>query len=345
VLGLAAPFLVNAVSYVGIIAVLLWWRPAVPRSDDIPPEHIVGAIRAGLHYAINSDALRATLARAAAYFVFASAFWAMLPLIARDILGGGPTLYGVLLTSVGAGAVGGALVLPRVKGALGPDRTVMAGTLGTASVLAILALVPQTWAAIGAAALAGFSWIAVLSSLNVSAQTALPDWVRARGLSVFLTVFFGAMAGGSLVWGQVASLWSIPTALVAAACGAVLLVPLTARFRLGRGESDLTPSMHWPEPVMAESTAADGPVLIKIEYRVAAAERLNFIALMRQLAGGRRRHGGYGWTLRQDAGDRECFFETWHEASWLEHRRHHRRVTADDHRLQNEIADLQASDD
>jgi len=92
VLGLAAPFLVNAVSYVGIIAVLLWWRPAVPRSDDIPPEHIVGAIRAGLHYAINSDALRATLARAAAFFVFSSAFWAMLPLIARDILGGGPTL-------------------------------------------------------------------------------------------------------------------------------------------------------------------------------------------------------------------------------------------------------------
>jgi len=103
--------------------------------------------------------------------------------------------------------------------------------------------------------------------------------------------------------------------------------------------------MHWPEPVMAESTAADGPVLIKIEYRVAAAERLNFIALMRQLAGGRRRHGGYGWTLRQDAGDRECFFETWHEASWLEHRRHHRRVTADDHRLQNEIAALQVSED
>jgi hypothetical protein len=199
--------------------------------------------------------------------------------------------------------------------------------------------------AIAASALAGLSWIAVLSSLNVSAQTALPDWVRARGLSVFLTVFFGAMSLGSLAWGQVASIWGIPVALLAAAIGAVVVLPLIRRARLQQGAKlDLTPSMHWPAPVIAEDTAPDGPVMIQISYVVDPVRVAEFSGLMRELAASRRRGGGYHWSLMRDAADPSLFVETWWEASWLDHLRQHQRVTHEDKALQLRIADALGTD-
>ena len=346
-LGLYAPFAVNALSFLVIIAALLWWTPPEEPARRLPPEHVGGAIRAGLRYAVNSRPLLATLARAAAFFAFASAYWAMLPLIARDVLAGGPTLYGILLGAVGAGAVVGALALPGIRKTLGPDRTVAAGSFGTALVLVVFALVPNPIVAAAASALAGVAWIAVLSSLHVSAQTALPDWVRARGLSIFLTVFFGAMSGGSLVWGQVASLAGIPAALLIASAGAVLFVPLSWRAKLGQGaDMDLAPSMHWPTPIVGIADAEErGPVMIQVAYEIGGPDRSAFRDLMAELARARRRGGAYGWTLMQDAEDPSRFVETWFEASWIEHLRHHERVSREDRALQERIRALHRGDD
>lgn len=346
-LGIAAPFALNALSFIGIIAALLWWRPPAVPARPLPPERIGPAIRAGLRYAVNSRPLRATLLRAAGFFLFASAYWALLPLIVREVLSGGPTLYGILLACVGAGAVAGALALPMIKRRLGPDRTVAAGTLGTAVTLALFAVAPNPIVAGAASTLAGLSWIAVLSSLNVSAQTALPDWVRARGLSIFLTVFFGSMAGGSLLWGQVASLAGIPGALIIAAGGAVLAIPLTWRAKLNQGEAlNLAPSMHWPAPLVTGDDAAErGPVMIQVSYQIADDRHDEFVALMQDLAQARRRGGGTDWSLMQDAAAPRHFVETWFEASWVDHLRHHERVTGADHALQDRIAALLAGDD
>lgn len=340
--GLASPFLINALSVIGIVAALWWWTPPSSPTTSLPPEHVGGAIRAGLRYAVNNGPLKATLIRAATFFLFASAFWAMLPLIAREVLSGGATLYGLLLTSIGAGAVAGAFLLPMVKKRLGADTLVAFGTIGTAAVLLVMAVANHQMIAIAAAAIAGLSWIAVLSSLNVSAQTSLPDWVRARGLSIFLTVFFGSMSLGSLIWGQVASIWTIPSALIVAAIGALAMIPLTRRAHLGLGESlDLTPSMHWPEPVLASKTTPDGPVMIQVTYQVAENDRSAFRSLMSVLADSRHQGGGYRWSLMNDAADPNSFIETWWEASWLDHQRHHARVTEEIRRLQEQIAALQ----
>lgn len=341
-LGVVAPFVVNALSFVAIVLALIWWRPAPSPPSTLPPEQVFGAMRAGVRYALNSAPLKRTLVRAAAFFLFASAYWAMLPLIAKDVLGGGATLYGVLLGCVGAGAVVGALILPWIRKSLGANRTVACGALGTAAMLVLFALAPIDVVAALAASLGGVAWIAVLSTLNVAAQTALPDWVRARGLSIFLTVFFGAMSLGSLVWGQVAGATSIPVALMLAAVGAVVAVPVTWRAKLGEGEvPDLAPSMHWPEPMLAGGTpSADRAVTILIFYDIAAGNRPTFQSLMQELAAVRRRQGGYGWTLIQDASDPSRFAETWHESSWTEHLRHHARVTAADKALQDRIHQL-----
>ncbi|MFY0615168.1 MAG: MFS transporter [Hyphomicrobiaceae bacterium] len=341
-LGIWSPFALNAVSFIGIIAALLWWRQPPKPEHRLPPEHIVPAIVGGWRYVANSRPLRATLIRAAAFFAFASAYWAMLPLIARELLTGGPTLYGLLLGAIGGGAVLGALLLPTIKRALGPDRTVAAGTVGTALVLAVFATVDHELVAIAVSALAGASWIAVLASFHVSAQTALPDWVRARGLSFFLTVFFGAMSGGSLLWGQVASSVGIETSLLVAAAGAILMIPLTWHAKLNQGEQlDLAPSMHWPTPVVSRENVGDrGPVMIQITYQVPAENLDLFSGLMAKLKAARRRGGGYGWTLMASADVTDLYVETWFEASWNDHLRHHERVTGEDQKLQERIQEL-----
>ncbi len=334
--GVAYPFLINAASYLIVVAALLWWRPAGTTDPRLPPEHLVGAIRLGLAHARHNDALKATLWRAVGFFLFASAFWSLLPLITRTLIGAGAEFYGILLGCVGAGAVSGALGLGSLRRRLGADRVVLAGTVCTAGVLALMATGPGQVLAAAGGFLTGVSWIAVLTSLNVSAQVALPDWVRARGLSLFVTVFFGSMTAGSLIWGQVATLAGIPGALMTAAAGAVLVAGLTWRFKLGTGaDLDLAPSMHWPAPVISAHHDTDtGPVLVSIEYQVAAADRRAFLTAIAALAPARGRIGGYDWGLFEDTERDGVFVETFKTASWIDHLRQHDRVTNADKALQ-----------
>lgn len=337
--GIAAPFIVNTVSFLGVIAALLWWRSDEDHRHDTPREHLLGAMGAGLRFAASSPPLRATLARAVVFFLFASAYWALMPLIARQELAGGPTLYGLMLGAVGAGAVGGAFLLPALKARMGADALVAAGTAGTALVLVLFAVIQTPAVAILASALAGVSWIAVLTNLNVSAQMALPNWVRARGLSIFVTVFFGSMTLGSVIWGQIAALSDIPAALLIAAGGALLGIPLTWRLKLQQGAGlDLSPSMHWPAPAVAGPVAPDrGPVLILVEYRIDPDQSERFLKAIAGLADARRRHGAYRWGVYEDAADPGRYLEHFQEGSWAEHLRHHERVSGADRVLQEAV--------
>lgn len=293
----------------------------------------------GLRYSLHSPPLRATLLRGAAYFLFASAWWALLPLVAKTALGGDARIYGMLMTCVGSGAVGGALILPRVRARLGPDGTATAGALAAVLVLALVAVFERPLAAAAAALVFGGSWIFVLATLLVSVQTALPNWVRARGLAVFLSVFFGTMALGSVLWGQVASVAGIRWALLLAAAGMLLGIPLTRRARLGQGEGlDLTPALHWPAPVVTVEDPYDrGPVMVTVEYEIAPADRERFRCLMGELSRARRRMGAVQWGLMEDAAAPGRFVECFFEASWVAHLRHHERVAASDRHLQERI--------
>jgi MFS family permease len=341
--GIAWPYLLNAASFLVVIAALLWWRPPPRPQSHLPAERFWSAVRAGLRYARSSGPLRSTLIRAVAFFLFASAYWALLPLIARQELGGGPELYGLMLGAMGLGAVAGAVVLPTLKARLGVDALVAVGTVGTALVLVVFALVRRPDAAVLASLLAGASWIAVLSSLNVSAQLALPDWVRARGLSIFITVFFGAMTLGSLIWGQLASLLGIPTTLAIAAAGALLGALVTFRWKLQQGAAlDLSPSAHWPEPLVARNVEPDrGPVMVTIDYRIEPENAAAFLTAMAGLEAERRRNGAYAWGLFENAAEPGHYLEYFTEESWLGHLHHHDRVTEADRALQSSIRALQ----
>ncbi|MFZ5739579.1 MAG: MFS transporter [Pseudomonadota bacterium] len=345
IIGIAAPFWINALSNFAVIGALLWWRPPAARSSSLPPERLFGAIVIGFRHARYNLELRATLIRAVAFFFFASAYWALLPLVARSRIAGGPELYGILLGAIGLGAIGGAFALPWVKARLGPDRVVAVGTFGTAISLVLFGAVQRAELAVLACVIAGMSWIAVLASLNVSVQVALPDWVRGRGLAMFVTTFFGAMTAGSALWGQVASMFGLPAAHFAAAAGAVLGIAATWRWKLhGSADSDLSPSMHWPSPVLTvEADADQGPVLITVEYRIADAERDAFLRAILQLSRQRRRDGAYAWDVFEDAADKGCFVEVFKVASWLEHLRQHQRVTNADRIVQDSVRRFHAA--
>jgi len=338
--GMAAPFWLNALSTLGVIAALIWWRPpADTAAGHLPTERFGRAIRAGLRHARNNPHLRATLFRAAGFFIFASAYWALLPLTARDQVAGGPTLYGVLLGAIGAGAVAGAFTLPFVQRRFGADGPAWAGTVGTAIAMVLYGLARQPAVALAASVVAGVSWIAVLSALNVSAQVALPGWVRGRGLSIFSTVMFGGLSFGSALWGQVAALTSLPVAHFIAAAGALLAIPLLWRWKLQTGAGvDFTPSMHWPQPTLSHDIEADrGPVLVTVEYRVNPADRGAFVDAITKLAPERRRNGAFEWGLFEDAAHDGRFLETFLLDSWMEHLRQHERVTEADRARQEAV--------
>jgi MFS family permease len=339
-LGVAWPFLINALSYLIVIAALLWWRPPGPPPRVLPAEHILVAIRSGLRYSRASEPLKHTLCRTVLFVVFASAYFALLPLIARVRLSGGADLYGLLVGCIGAGAVLGAILLPRVRVRLGPSRLVAASTVITVVVLTAFALSRETTIAVAASLLAGASWIAALSSFHVSTQMSLPDWVRARGLSIYTAVFFGSVAGGSLLWGQLAAGLGLSGALLVAAGGAFLSLWPASRFKLQSGEAlNLSPSSHWPQPIIAGEAAHDqGPVMITVEYQVPPEQAMPFLDALRELAKARRRGGAFGWGIYRDTAEPARYLEYFLEESWLEHLRHHERVTEDDRALQERVA-------
>ena len=344
--GIAAPFWLNAFSNAGVIAALVWWRAPRRSAAGLPPESLGSAMRAGIRYVRYNTHLSATLIRTTGFFVFASAYWALLPLVARGRIAGGAELYGILLGAIGASAVGGAFILRRLKAKLGADRLVSAATLATAAATVLFALAREPWTAVAASLIAGASWIAAVSSLNVSAQVALPDWVRGRGLAMYVTVMFGALTIGSAIWGGLASLTGVPAALLLAAAGGMVVIPLTWRWKLQTGaDVDFSPSMQWPEPVTLHAIEPDrGPVLVTIEYHIDPKNREPFLHAIGRNARERLRDGAYDWGIYEDTAKEGRFLETFLSDSWLDHMRQHQRVTKADDAVERAVRRFQIGD-
>ncbi len=347
--GLAAPFVANAISHVFIIVALLLWRRPEATASTLPPEPIGAAMVTGLRHAAHNAPLKATMLRALGFFLFASAYWALLPLVARNVPGGGAELYGFMLAAIGAGAVGGALILPRIRGRFDTNWLAAGGVVVTALSMILLSLVTNPLAAVIASFAGGAGWITVLTSLNISAQTSLPNWVRARGLAIFMMVFFGSMALGSTIWGQVATAMSVDAALQIAAAGALLAIPLTWSAKLGQGdELDLSPSSYWPMPPVSQYLGEvddRGPVMITIEYRIETGREEDFVAAIRELSGERYRDGAHDWGIYQDTENPDTWIEWFLVSSWAEHLRQHERTTAHDKDIQEKVREFHTAEE
>lgn len=340
--GVGWTFALNAVSYAAFAVVLLRWRPDPVRHRH-EGERLAGAMRVAVGYVRNAPAMRRVLARAALWVLPGSALWALLPLVAADRLGLGSDGYGVLLGSLGVGAVASVAFLGRVRARLSSSQVVVGTGAVYAGATAVVAVGTSPALAVLVLLLAGASWIVLLSTVNATAQLILPAWVRARALATYLLVFQGGQAVGATGWGFLAGATSTETALLVAA-GTTLAGAATVRWvRLpDPALIDPAPSTHWPEPALVlDPASAGGPVLVTVEYRVAEPDVAAFVAAMEYVARSRRRLGARRWGLHRDGADPTRFVESYQVASWTEHlRQHDERLTVADRLREETVAAL-----
>lgn len=341
VAGAAAAFALNALSYVGLIVVLARWRPERP-AEAFPREGLGAAMRAGLRYVAMSPGLRAVLLRALVFGMGVSAVPALLPLVARELVDGGPLTYGLLLGAFGAGAVVGALSSTRLRARLSTEALVRVAALFFALASVVTGFSRSLALTLLVLPLAGAGWVLALSSFNVTVQMSTPRWVVARCLSLYQMATFGGMAGGSWLWGSLAEHGGLPVAFVGAAgvllgCAALGIVrPLTDVE--GR---DLGPWRQWNAPPTAVPVEGrTGPVVIAIDWRISETDQLEFLELMAERRRIRRRDGAHGWVLLRDVEDSNLWVERYHAPTWLDYVRLNNRITRDDAELFERLRQL-----
>jgi MFS family permease len=306
-------------------------------------------MRVGVQFVRQSPRMRAVLWRIATFFLHATALLALLPLLAQrlDARGGGwasvvhgatvtsetpasAATFTLLLAAMGAGAMIATLFLPRWRQALGRDVLVLRGTLAQASATGIMAIAPHIGIAAPAMFLAGMAWITSANTLSVSAQLALPNWVRARGMSVYQMAIMGATAFGAAIWGHIASMTSLPISVGFAAVSGVAAMLLVQRWVKDRSiEEDLSPSTAWKAPTAAHPPGA-GKIIVTIEYLIQPEKGPEFVLLMQESKRSRLRQGALHWQLLHDITEPQKYVEYIEDESWVEHLRRFDRVTASD---------------
>jgi MFS family permease len=325
-----------------LLLMIVVFRLRPPQHEGEGGERFGSALRAGARYVRFSPLARPVLMRAALFSLGASALWSLLPVVAVGPLGLDSRGLGLLMGCVGAGAIAGATVLPRLRRSLALDVLIAVATVALALGLSGLAWIREP-ALVGAALVfTGASWLTVLASLNTAAQRAAPGWVRARTLASFQLVFQGCLALGSLIWGLTAGAAGVRTALMVAV--GVLLAGVVAarRWTLAPGEDvDLTPATAWSHPELSmEPEPSDGPVLVTLEYRVLPEHAAEFVGAMEELGRVRRRDGAYAWSLYEDLDEPGRYLEGFTVGSWSEHLRQHGRRTVSDLELERRIESL-----
>jgi MFS family permease len=338
--GPAATFALNAVTFLWVAIVLARSRRA-PRTSGMPAERWIGGMFAGLRYVRHSPALVSALVRCACVVASASCLTALLPVYARVDLGLSSAEFGVLLGCMGVGALLAAWALPAIRERTAPDPLLALAAVVFAAALVELAFSRNLVLAAVGMLVAGAGWMSMVSTLNVAAQMATASWVQTRVLAVYLVTFQGAIAVGSLTWGEVASRSGARTALLAGAVASIVLLVVRFRFPLAAKEGDFTPSLHWPTPkLLCQPREDDGPVLVLIEYNVPLEHAAKFAHALSALERHRRRDGAVEWAFYRDPAMPARWIETYVTEDWGEHVRQRARVTADDRVIESHVYSL-----
>ncbi len=322
-------FALNAVLAMVSFALLIAWRYR-PVATTLPAERFASAMRVGIQHIRQSRAFKRVLLRCAAFFMHSIALIALLPLAARGLGdgAGGAGTYTLLLAGVGAGAVIGGFLIPMITRRMVLDRRVTLGTWLFASATAVMAFAPNLFVALPATVVAGIAFMFAANSLMICAQAALPDWVRARGLAVYQMVMMGGSALGAAIWGQIASMTSVPTSLLIAAFAGVAGVLIARKAPLAIVHEDETaPARLWTLPFTdAPVEPQVGPILATVEFRIDPARLTEFLDVMRESRRTWLASGLLAWDLYQDLADDTRYIEHLVDESWAAHLRRHDRV-------------------
>src|SRR5215472_658000 len=334
--GIGTVFWLNAASYLGVLWVVARWKRP-PHQPGSLRETVSGAIRAAVRYTRNAPEILTVLGRIGCIMFFASAFWALLPTVAHE-LRRNATLYGLLLTAFGAGAVLGAMVLQRTRTLFSSDALLTVGTTIFAAALWGVAAFHSLVLLSAAILLGGAAWTAIISLMTTVMQNLAPDWVRARAMAVFMLVYMGTWTAGSAFWGYVAGRHGTHFSLITAAIGTAVCPILVLISRLPDTPVDLGAWDHWGKPLLVgEVDASQGPVLVAVEYEVEPSEADEFLEALHRFARVRWRDGASRWGVYRDTEHPTQYVETFIVESWAEHLRQHERLTRGDRDLEENV--------
>lgn len=327
--GSAYVFVLNAVLSLGAGFAIMRWRRE-HRESPLGRERLTSAMRVGLQFVWQSGRIRAILLRVSLFFLHSTALTALLPLLARALPDGSAGTFTVLFAAMGAGAVVGALLMQRVRRLLQLQPLILLGTALHALAGIAVAYAPSIYVAVPAMIVSGAAWLAVANSLTLAVQMALPDWVRARGMSIFQMALMGSTATGAALWGTIATSTSIHHALVIAGISSVVLMFIAQKVVIDRGiEEDLTPSKAIKAP-HGEAPPRGGRILVAIEYRVDPERVDEFMKLMQESRRSRMSQGVLDWQVMRDLYEPGRVIEQITDESWTEHLRRFDRVTQAD---------------
>jgi MFS family permease len=329
--GAFAAFAINAASYVALITVLARWQP--PRVERLlPRETLLIAMGAGLRYVAMSPNIRSVILRAFAFGFGGIVALALLPLVARDLIKGGPLVFGVLLGAFGAGAVAGAFLSARLRRRFSTETLVRLTFSAFALAAAVIGLSTSLWLTLPALCVAGGSWVMTLSTFNATVQLSAPRWVVGRALALYQVGAFGGMAIGSWVWGRAVVQLGTEQALLVAAATLLAGAALGLRYALPPLEAlNLDPLSRWREPKVAvDIEPRSGPVIVTIEYLIRREDIVAFLAVMAERRRIRRRDGARHWALLRDLTNPELWIERYDSPTWVEYVRQNQRVTQAD---------------
>jgi len=339
--GAAAAFAVNALSYFAILFAIFRWRPSLPQSP-LPRERLGRAVSAGLRYVAMSPNIGKVLLRGFAFGLSASAILALLPLVARDLVKGGPLTYGIMLGAFGLGAIGGALLSARLREHLSSETIVRLAFAGFATSAIVTALSTTAWLTSLVLTVSGASWVLALSLFNTTVQLSTPRWVVGRALSLYQTTTFGGIAGGSWLWGAAAEAYGASNALIGSCLLMLAGIAIGLRFALPEFTSlNLDPLNRFNEPLLAlDLKPRSGPIVVMIDYEIDEADIPEFLTTMAERRRIRIRDGAGHWALMRDLENPTTWTETYHVPTWVEYVRHNQRRTQADAAVGDKLTEL-----
>jgi MFS family permease len=324
VAGPELAFGLNALSYLGVIVVLIALARVMP-TPDREETSMVNAIALGVRFARFTPQFRKVLMLAALFAMTSAVVQSILP-NRTDELGGGAGDFGILLGAMGLGALIGGFSRHTVSDRLGSSTLPVAvglfGVAGTA-----LGLVGSVQLAVVTLLIAGAAWVWTLATLNATAQLMSPEWVRGRAMSLYTLSFVGILPVGSIMAGWIADRIgadgaNITLGLAAMVVGFVV-APLLRIPALPEVETpEFDPNRIQPDHV----ATVGGPVLITTNWEVDHEHLDEFLAVMQELRLVRLRTGAYRWRLYRDAADPHRLTELFLTVSWEEHLAQHRRI-------------------
>ncbi|WP_426230973.1 MFS transporter [Pararhizobium sp. DWP3-4] len=339
--GAAAAFAANTLSYFAIIYALLRWRREETLST-LPRESMGRAISAGLRYVAMSPNIGKVLVRGFFFGLSASAILALLPLVARDLVAGGPLTYGIMLGAFGLGAIGGALLSARLREHMSSEWVVRIAFAGFAVSSLVTAISPYGWLTSLALLLSGAGWVLALSLFNTTVQLSTPRWVVGRALSLYQTTTFGGIAAGSWMWGQAAENYGPAIALIASALLMVVGAAIGLKLPLPEFQSlNLDPLNRFSEPLLKlDLKPRSGPIVVMIDYEIADDDVPEFLTAMAERRRIRIRDGAGQWGLMRDLENPTVWTETYHVPTWVEYVRHNQRRTQADAEIGDRLTAL-----